>query len=107
MAKALNTVLAQIAQKKPPAVILVGGSSDYLSERAFRDIREAIIAAQPNVAVESFEPGTDLAIVVDYVLEPDSNALKVTTSFKTNGGEAMSIGSSQFGLIMGDGGCAR
>ncbi len=65
MPKPLNTVLTQIAQKKPPAVILVGGSSDYLSERAFRDIRDAIIAAQPNAAVESFDPGTDLAIVVD------------------------------------------
>ena len=65
MPKPLNTVLAQIANGKPPAVILVGGSSDYLSERAFRDIRDAIVAAQPNIAVESFDPGTDLAIVVD------------------------------------------
>ena len=57
MPKPLNTVLAQIAQGKSPAVILIGGSSDYLSERAFRDIRDAIVAANPNIAIESFEAG--------------------------------------------------
>jgi DNA polymerase III delta subunit len=65
MPKALNTVLAQIAEKKPPKVILVGGSSDYLSERAFRDIRDAIVAANPSMAVEAFEAGAELAAVID------------------------------------------
>lgn len=65
MPKALNAVLAQIAEKAPPRAILVGGSSDYLSQRAFRDLRDAIIAANPNLAVESFEPGTELAAIID------------------------------------------
>jgi len=63
--KPLNTVLAQIAEKKPPRVILVGGSSDFLSQRAFHDIRDAIVAANPNIALETFEPGTDLGIIID------------------------------------------
>lgn len=65
MPKPLNAVLARIAEGKPPAVILVGGTSDYLSERAFRDIRDAIVAAKPGIAVESFEAGTELAKVID------------------------------------------
>lgn len=65
MPKPLNTILAQIAQKNPPSVILVGGTSDYLSERAFRDIRDAIVAANPNIAMESFEAGTELASIID------------------------------------------
>jgi DNA polymerase III delta subunit len=65
MPKQLNTVLAQIAEQEPPKVILVGGSSEYLSERAFHDIRDAIVAANPNVAVESFEAGTELAGIID------------------------------------------
>src|SRR5260370_12820732 len=65
MPKPLNTVLAQIAEKSPPRAILVGGSSDYLSQRAFRDIRDAIVAANPNIAIESFEPGTELSTIID------------------------------------------
>ncbi len=65
MPKPLTAVLAQIAEKISPKVILVGGSSDFLSQRAFHDIRDAIIAANPNMAMESFEPGTDLASIID------------------------------------------
>lgn len=65
MPKPLNSVIAQIAQNATPPVILVGGSSDYLSERAFRDIRDAIVAANPNIAIESFEAGTELASIID------------------------------------------
>ena len=65
MPKPLNTVLAQIAEKNPPRAILVGGSSEFLSQRAFRDLRDAIVAANPNIALESFEPGTDLASIID------------------------------------------
>jgi len=65
MPKPLATVLAQIAEKKPPKVILVGGSSEFLSQRAFHDIRDAIVAANPNIALESFEPGTDLGAIID------------------------------------------
>jgi DNA polymerase III delta subunit len=62
MPKPLNTVLKQIASK-PPGVILIGGSSDYLSEKAFHDIRAAIAAK--HYSVESFDPGTDLGTILD------------------------------------------
>src|SRR5438270_526306 len=65
MPKPLNAVLAQIAEKNPPKVILVGGSSEFLSQRAFHDIQDAIVAANPNIALESFEPGTDLGVIID------------------------------------------
>src|SRR5437879_3557374 len=65
MPKPLITVLAQIAEKLPPRVILVGGSSEFLSQRAFHDIRDAIVAVNPNIAIESFEPGSDLGLIVD------------------------------------------
>jgi len=65
MPKPLTSVLAQIASKEAPKVILVGGSSDYLSERAFRDVRDAIVAANPNIAIESFEAGTEMAAIID------------------------------------------
>ena len=65
MPKPLNTLLAQIAQGTLPPVILVGGSSEYLSEQAFRDLRDAIVAAKPGILLESFEPGTELAAILD------------------------------------------
>jgi len=65
MPKPLTTVLAQIAAGTPPPAILVGGTSDYLSEQAFRDIRDAIVAAKPGIAIESFEAGTELAAILD------------------------------------------
>ena len=65
MPKPLQKVLDAIASKKPPQVILVGGSSDYLAERAFHEIRDAIATAIPGIAVESFEPGTELSAVID------------------------------------------
>jgi DNA polymerase III delta subunit len=65
MPKPLNAVLAQIAEKHPPRALLVGGSSEFLSQRAFRDLHDAIVAANPNIALESFEPGTDLASIID------------------------------------------
>ena len=65
MPKPLNTVLAEIAEKTPPKVVLVGGSSEFLSHRAFRELRDAIVAANPNIAIESFEPGTDLGLIID------------------------------------------
>lgn len=65
MPKPLQTILAQIAAGKPPQVIMIGGASEFLAERAFRDIREAIIAATPGVNVDSFEPGSELATILD------------------------------------------
>ena len=65
MPKPLQAVLAAIANNKAPRVVLVGGSSEYLSEQAFRDIRDAVVAANPGVAVESYEPGSELAAILD------------------------------------------
>jgi DNA polymerase III delta subunit len=65
MPKPLKTVLAQIAEGKFPRALLVGGTSEYLSEQAFRDIRDAIVAKQPGIAVEPYEPGAELAVILD------------------------------------------
>ncbi|HEY0157032.1 MAG TPA: hypothetical protein VGF28_07030 [Thermoanaerobaculia bacterium] len=65
MPKPLTTILANIAQSKPPRVLLIGGSSDYLSEHAFHQVRDAIVAANPSISVESYEPGTDLGAILD------------------------------------------
>ncbi|MBK5260203.1 MAG: hypothetical protein JJE51_11460 [Thermoanaerobaculia bacterium] len=65
MPKPLTTVLDAISTNKTPPVILIGGSSEFLAEKAFHDIRDAIIAANPNVAVESHEPGAELAAIID------------------------------------------
>src|SRR5260370_8586443 len=62
MPKPLSAVLKQI-ESKPPAVILIGGSSDYLSEKAFHDIRSAIAAK--GYAIESVDPATELASILD------------------------------------------
>src|ERR1043165_4789367 len=61
----LNTVLAQIAAGKPPTTILIGGTSDYLSEQAFRDLRDAAVAANPSISIEAYEPGAELATILD------------------------------------------
>lgn len=65
MPKKLETVLAAIGQGKTPRVLLVGGSSDFLSEHAFHQIRDAIVARQPSISVETYEPGTELASILD------------------------------------------
>src|SRR2546423_11001875 len=65
MPKPVTTVLAQIADKKIPPVILVGGSSDFLAEDAFRDLRDAIVAAKPGIAIEGYEAGSELAAILD------------------------------------------
>jgi DNA polymerase III delta subunit len=65
MPKPLATVIAQISTGKIPPVILVGGSSDFLAEDAFRDLRNAIVAAKPGVSVESYEAGSELAPILD------------------------------------------
>ena len=65
MPKPLKSVLADIAKGKPPNVLLVGGSSDYLAEHAFRDLRDAIVASKPGINVEAYEPGTELAKILD------------------------------------------
>jgi DNA polymerase III delta subunit len=65
MTQTLQNVLAQIAQGKPPRTMLVGGDSEYLVEQAFHDLRDAIVAKNPGMAMEVFEAGTDLSVVLD------------------------------------------
>ena len=65
MPKKLETVLAAIGQGKTPRVLLVGGSSDFLSEQAFHEIRDAIVAKNPSISLETYEPGTELAAILD------------------------------------------
>ncbi|HUP59456.1 MAG TPA: hypothetical protein VNA69_03435 [Thermoanaerobaculia bacterium] len=65
MPQALKAVLAAVAQGTPPRTILVGGSSDFLSEHAFHEIRGAFVAKQPSIAVETYEPGSELAAILD------------------------------------------
>lgn len=65
MPKPLASVLTQIEQNQPPRVLLVGGNSEFLSERAFHDIRDALVAKNPALSVESYEPGTELASILD------------------------------------------
>ncbi|HEU4521335.1 MAG TPA: hypothetical protein VFT12_04985 [Thermoanaerobaculia bacterium] len=64
MPTTLKKLLEGIAKKTPP-VILVGGSSEFLADRAFHEIRDAIVAAMPGIAVEPHEPGAELAAVID------------------------------------------
>ncbi|HVG25469.1 MAG TPA: hypothetical protein VND45_15035 [Thermoanaerobaculia bacterium] len=65
MPKKLDTVLHAIDQGKTPRVLLVGGSSDYLSESAFHQIRDAIVAKNPAVSLETYEAGTELGAILD------------------------------------------
>ncbi|PYQ31149.1 MAG: hypothetical protein DMF56_04405 [Acidobacteria bacterium] len=65
MPKPLAAVLAEIAQGKPPRVLLIGGSSEFLAQHAFHEIRDAIVAKNPSISVENYEPGTELASILD------------------------------------------
>lgn len=46
-------------------MLLIGGNNDYLSEHAFHQVRDAIVAKNPSISVESYEPGTELAGILD------------------------------------------
>lgn len=65
MPKPLKKVLEQIGSKTPPKVFLIGGSSDFLAEKAFHEIRDAIVAANKGIGIEMFEPGSELAGIID------------------------------------------
>jgi DNA polymerase III delta subunit len=65
MPKTLDTTLRLIQAGKTPPVILIGGSSEFLAEKAFISIRDAIVAANPAVSIEAFDPGTELSSVLD------------------------------------------
>lgn len=61
----VESVLKNLESGKAPPVILVGGDNEYLSERAFHQIRDAITAADPRTEVEPFSETADLAQVID------------------------------------------
>jgi DNA polymerase III delta subunit len=63
--KSLPAILSQINEGKPPRVLLIGGSSDFLAEQAFHEIRDALVAKHPQISVENYEPGTELAAILD------------------------------------------
>jgi len=65
MPKPLTAVLAQIEKGSTPRVLLIGGSSDFLSEQAFHQVRDTIVAKNPAVSVEAYEPGTELVSILD------------------------------------------
>ncbi|HEX8170666.1 MAG TPA: hypothetical protein VF824_09025 [Thermoanaerobaculia bacterium] len=65
MPQPLEKVLTRIHDGKPPRVLLVGGSSEFLSEQAFHAIRDAFVAANPSMSVEPYEPGAELAAILD------------------------------------------
>src|SRR4051794_24915214 len=65
MPKSLTSILEKIAAGATPRAMLIGGSSEFLSEQAFREIRDAIVAKNPGVSVETYEPGTELARILD------------------------------------------
>lgn len=65
MPRPLSAVLAEIAGGAPPRVLLVGGTSEFLSEQAFHQLRDAIVEKSPQTSVESWEPGSELAGILD------------------------------------------
>jgi DNA polymerase III delta subunit len=65
MSKTSKAVIEAIRAGKPPRVLLVGGNSEFLSEKAFHEIRDAILETNPSMAVEAYEPGTELAAILD------------------------------------------
>ena len=65
MNNALSAVLARIAEGHAPRVLLVGGDSDYLSEQAFHEIRDTIVANNEGIALEAYEAGADLGVILD------------------------------------------
>ncbi len=62
MPKSLASILNS---KSIPPVLLVGGSSDFLAEKAFHDLRDHIAATMPGIQLEVYEPGTELASILD------------------------------------------
>ena len=63
--KPLKSVLSDIEANRFPRVLLIGGTSDFLSEQAFHQVRDAFVAKNPSMTVETYEPGTELAAILD------------------------------------------
>ena len=64
MPSSLTSLMTRIASGKVPEVILVGGNSEYLADRAFQQLRDAI-SARPGVSLEAYEPGAALSSILD------------------------------------------
>ena len=58
-------LLKKIDHGEVPPVILVGGNSEFLVDRAFGDIRDRLLARHPSIQVESFQETSDLGTVMD------------------------------------------
>src|SRR5687768_13855273 len=65
MPQSLATVLKSIEEGNLPRVILIGGNSEFLSEQAFHTVRDAIVEKDPAISLEVYEPGSDLAAILD------------------------------------------
>jgi DNA polymerase III delta subunit len=61
----LEQVLASVDRGEIPSIVLVGGSSDYLVQHHFQKIRDHIVSAQPQVELETYAAGADLARIAD------------------------------------------
>jgi len=61
----LSTVLESIERGLIPPVILVGGDQEFLTQRAFTVLRDAIIRVAPDASIELFSETADLATVMD------------------------------------------
>lgn len=58
-------LLKKIDAGKLPPVVLVGGNSEYLVEKAFAEIRDRVLAGNPAVQLEAFPETADLGVVLD------------------------------------------
>lgn len=60
-----HDLLRAIAAGRPPAMILIGGDSEFLAEGTFHTVRDALTAADSSFQVETFQAGSDLGLVLD------------------------------------------
>ena len=58
-------LLKKIDRGEIPTVILVGGNSEFLVDRAFADLRDRILDRQPSIQTEAFQETSDLGTVLD------------------------------------------
>lgn len=55
----------QIREGKVPPVILIGGDSEFAVDRAFRALRDSIVASDSTIRIEGFPEGADLGTILD------------------------------------------
>lgn len=61
----LPQLIAALSAGKIPSVILIGGDSDFLTEQAYHAIRDALVASDPTLQIESYSETSDLGLVLD------------------------------------------